>query len=253
MRLWWLCLALLGGAVWAQKPRFALAPPALGYSSAFFADSVKVELRFAEKGCHTRYTLDGTEPTEKSPVYKGPLVIRNTAVVKARNFGEGFLPSETVAQSFIRLGMPLSSVQFSTPSPQYAGQGPGTLNDGKGGKGSHSQPGWLGYSTDSVVIDVRMAKAGPVKQIMLDILNTEGAWIFPPDSIRVLSGGKTIAGWKPSDQPLADGVQQLTIPVKWSTPVQDLRLLVYPVKQIRADHPGAGQRGWWFVDEVLVF
>lgn len=55
----------------------------------------------AEPGAEIRYTLDGSEPTERSPRYTAPLALEKTACVRARAFAPGKLPSETAAQSYL--------------------------------------------------------------------------------------------------------------------------------------------------------
>lgn len=53
-----------------------------------------VEIKNIQEGTTVYYTTDGTEPVLQSPVYNNqPLKITGTAVVKARAFKEGLLPS----------------------------------------------------------------------------------------------------------------------------------------------------------------
>ncbi len=48
-----------------------------------------------------RYTLDGSVPTEKSPVLKAPFTINKTSTIRARAFRDGYVPSETTTASYI--------------------------------------------------------------------------------------------------------------------------------------------------------
>jgi Fn3 associated len=71
--------------------QFQLAPPVLKYSSAFFIKSVTASLKFEQSATKIYYTLDNTEPTEKSSVYVLPLVItKNLSTLKAKVLGKGF-------------------------------------------------------------------------------------------------------------------------------------------------------------------
>lgn len=47
-----------------------------------------------------RYTIDGTEPTEHSPVYDAPFLFLNSGAVKAKSFGTAMKSGETIVQSF---------------------------------------------------------------------------------------------------------------------------------------------------------
>lgn len=47
-----------------------------------------------------RYTLDGSEPTESSPVYSTPLQIGSTTPVRARTYRDGYIPSQIITHTF---------------------------------------------------------------------------------------------------------------------------------------------------------
>ncbi|MDO5377819.1 MAG: lamin tail domain-containing protein [Clostridia bacterium] len=48
-----------------------------------------------------RYTLDGSDPDETSPVYTGPIPIEKTTVVRARSYRDGVQPSQVVSQTYL--------------------------------------------------------------------------------------------------------------------------------------------------------
>ena len=56
-------------------------------------DSLRVEL--SGRGV-IRYTLDCTEPTESSRLYTGPIELRETTVIRARCFEEGYAPGKVL-------------------------------------------------------------------------------------------------------------------------------------------------------------
>lgn len=55
----------------------------------------------APEGTVIRYTTDGKEPTEESPVYSNPIKISGTKVVRAKLFCEGYLSPRSTTHSFI--------------------------------------------------------------------------------------------------------------------------------------------------------
>ena len=61
-----------------------------------FMDSVTVNLATATAGATVHYTLDGSEPTQQSPVFNAPLVLKNTTQINAKAFKDGFQPSSTL-------------------------------------------------------------------------------------------------------------------------------------------------------------
>ena len=75
----------------------------------------RVSLRMAAEYKEIRYTLDGSEPNEKSPLCSSALRITTSCVVKAKAFDPKAGPSATVAQSYILLAPEL--LEFSSNLP----------------------------------------------------------------------------------------------------------------------------------------
>ncbi len=63
-------------------------------------DVLNVELS-VPSGCQIHYTLDYTDPTLDSPLYTGPIQISQTAVLRTRVYGEGYLESFMDSQSYL--------------------------------------------------------------------------------------------------------------------------------------------------------
>jgi gliding motility-associated-like protein len=55
----------------------------------YYAGTVNVEIQSEDAGAEIHYTLDGTVPTQTSPLYTGPIAIDATTVVRARAFNDG--------------------------------------------------------------------------------------------------------------------------------------------------------------------
>ena len=59
-------------------------PPIIEARDDIFLESLKVELTNVSQTGEIRYTLDGSEPTDESALYKTPITITETSTVKAR-------------------------------------------------------------------------------------------------------------------------------------------------------------------------
>ncbi len=70
---------------WRVKP-YVPAPRLDPPGGVVTEDRVTVTLSSQDPGATIRYTLDGTEPTERSPIYRGPLMLTETQTVRARAF-----------------------------------------------------------------------------------------------------------------------------------------------------------------------
>lgn len=60
-----------------------------------FINNIEVEVNTATSNAEIRYTLDGSEPTEKSTLYKNSIFIDKTLDIKAKGYKEGYEPSRT--------------------------------------------------------------------------------------------------------------------------------------------------------------
>lgn len=70
-----------------------------------FVDSLVVELSTPTPGAALHYTLDGSEPTDQSPMYAGPIVVSETTNLKARALHASLDDGYVAAATFTRLGM----------------------------------------------------------------------------------------------------------------------------------------------------
>jgi hypothetical protein len=95
------------------------------------------------------------------------------------------------------------------------------------------------------------------KKVEFSLLLHEGAYIFPPQSVEVWIGFK--GKWSKvnvAPQPIPTQIQDprfglVSIPLP-TNQFDQIRLKVNPIAKLPAWHPGAGAKGWVFVDEVLL-
>ncbi len=78
-----------------------LAPPVIQPTEQMlYKGGKKIEITAPVDGSEIRYTLDGSEPNEKSLLYKGPFTIESDCVVKARTFKKSENPSVSVMHAY---------------------------------------------------------------------------------------------------------------------------------------------------------
>lgn len=258
MRLVYIFLSLLSAAVMQAQPSFQLAAPFIVYSTIFFNKELSVAMAFEQTGAQIRYTADGTVPHAKSRLYRQPLTIHRTVTVKARSFARGFKASETTEVSFIKSGRP-ATVIFPRPDDAYPGTGPHTLTDNEGGMADHRNASWLGYNTDSVEMILHVHDQQPVRKILFNVLQNQGAWIFYPSKAVVYAQDSASGkNWQL--------LNTITIPAAKDTDVRckafsiglgkqkagQLKLVLFNTL-LPAWHPGAGKHSWMFIDEIKVY
>ena len=112
-----LFLLVLGPAfpVHAARQRHgALAsPPVISPRGGAFLSNVIVTLTSDSK--EIRYTTDGTEPGTNSPLYSAPIVLTNSALVRARAFASAARASVMAAEAFTLLETNVAGFNSSLP------------------------------------------------------------------------------------------------------------------------------------------
>ncbi len=66
------------------------------------AEATPIEIVSSTSGAVLRYTVDGSNPDGKSPVYTGPITVKPGTTVKAKAFKDGHIPSDTTMKTFAR-------------------------------------------------------------------------------------------------------------------------------------------------------
>ena len=82
-----------------------LGEPVFSVPGKVSSDVFDLELSLPEEapeGTLIRYTLDGKEPTEASPIYSNPIHMSVTRTVRARLFCDGYLSPRSTTHSYIR-------------------------------------------------------------------------------------------------------------------------------------------------------
>ncbi|MDZ4681335.1 MAG: FN3 associated domain-containing protein [Saprospiraceae bacterium] len=261
-----LCCGLVVFGLLCAKAQdtFQLAPPFLKYASVFFEKKAIVSLQFAQPGTRIHYTTNGETPGENDPIYRRPIVIKKSATtLKAKVFGTGFLPSETVEATFYKSGLAIEQVIHDQPNDRYRGTGYATLTDGLGGIAEHGHPAWLGFQQDQVAIEVRLEKPQKIRQLLLHVLQNQGAWIFLPQRIEVFylyqipeTKAFVWMGTKVLDASKMDGrvaCQAIVVPLDGELKTDRLVVKIYPLAQIPEGHPAKGRPAWLFLDELKLY
>ncbi len=75
-----------------EKPRPNIAP-------GIYSGNLIIKLE--NNGGSIRYTTDGSEPNERSKVWKGNLSINKTTIIRARAYKKGYIPSELLTCTYI--------------------------------------------------------------------------------------------------------------------------------------------------------
>ncbi len=90
-------------------------PPIFSPPGGAYATNVLVQLSTRSASAVIRYTLDGMEPDESSPVYSAPIPLTNSTLVRAKAFAKGKAASVVAAEAYTLLDSDLSDFSSNLP------------------------------------------------------------------------------------------------------------------------------------------
>ncbi|MCC6413497.1 MAG: chitobiase/beta-hexosaminidase C-terminal domain-containing protein [Saprospiraceae bacterium] len=255
-------LVLLAGLPAMSQNTFQLAPPYIQFESAYFTKECRVSMVFDHPNTQIHYTTNGQIPTEKDPVYTRPILLKKREnVVKARVFGEGFVPSEVVEASFFKSGLSIENIVTTIPHKSYPGSGPKTLIDGLGGLEAFNRKTWAGFQTDTVILEISLAKPQKAKQVLLHVLENQSAWIYLPQKVELFTAKEGTGIWElvgqkilaPSEKKDKSKCNALSLNIKKPRKTDRMLVKIYPLVRIPDGLSGAGGHAWLFMDEVNLY
>lgn len=177
---------------YAEKKTFAvppMAPEAEPASCIFPAKTLgQVQLSSQEQG-EIRYTCDGTEPTESSPLYVGPLGLKEDTLLSARLFLPDGRSSETVRwrYRFGLQGIRLTSGTVFDGRPVFGGNGIEDLLNPKRGSVDYLDGRWRG-TLQNLEVWGQLPAPAAVKEITIGFLSHHRSGIIFPESIQLYTG-----------------------------------------------------------------
>lgn len=79
----------------------ACAEPVLSRTGLYASESFNLTITCSTAGAEIRYTDNGSDPTQSSKLYTGPITVSKSTVIKARAFGNGLLSSPVAVHTYV--------------------------------------------------------------------------------------------------------------------------------------------------------
>lgn len=239
-----------------------LNAPIIESGSQVFIQQTRVKLKNFINGAELRYTLDGSQPDSMNAlVYTGDsITIDRSCELKTRAFLPGWISSETSSRSFYKSGIIPDSIALTfPPNPQYKALGPKSLADQKVGDTDFRTNKWLGYKETPFEAVFYFHQPKALHAVSFSTLIDIGSYIMPATELQVWGGMdarnlqllKKIRPEQPQKLGMPGYKQGYTLAFP-EQKVKCLKLVAKPVSKLPAWHPGKGDLGWVFVDEVFV-
>ena len=262
------------GVVYPRVSTGMLEPPAITATAARFSAPLTVTIASSQAAKPSgrssakqsdnqiiiRYTLDGSEPDENSPVYKDPITLSTTTVVKARAFGKGVPPSFIATRKF-NYDYIVSTTFSRKPNTPFNEGTDTILFDGEKGTVDDLSQGWLGFSGNGIVATVSLSKPVDIDFVTLRFAHSPEMWAFAPKQVTLFlshdgtSFADTLQVPVSIDAAAEDAseprVVELRVPVG-KNGVSLLKVDAQSIGAIPAWHRAKGLNPWLMMDEIEV-
>ena len=220
--------------------------------------ALRVELATLE-GNDIHYTLDGSEPNEKSPVYTEPLMLKRDAIVRSRTMGELGYPDRTFTDTVRVNKATFCNITLNTqPHPNYVFAGAPTLVDGLRGANSYRTGLWLGFCGNDLDATIDLQRAQRISQVAFeaDVFQCDGVVDARGIEVYTSTDGMRYRRVAAEDYPDIQQSEEFVIkhhqvhfkPVK----ARYVRVVIKSERCLPAWHAFAGSNGFLFVDEIAI-
>jgi len=208
---------------------------------------IKVMLDAEKYPAEIRYTTDGSIPTASSRVYDGPIVVKDSADIKAAIFRDGQLqgtPTEKKVDYHRGINKPIhyNSKLYSG----YMAGGMNALLDGYRGGLTYLDGRWQGYLNDlDCVVD--MGEVTDIHKVSSRFMQLIGPGVYQPGEVELLTS-------EDGESYISQGV----IPTTISNTDKDLSFQEYTfngdwkARYIRIKAKEAN-KGFIFTDEIVIW
>ncbi len=236
-----------------------LNTPVIESEEQIFTTSAHTTIKSFIKGAVLRYSINGIDPDSlTSPVYKDDILINKSGVLKVKAFLPGWKSSDVAAKNFYRSGFKADSVVLVTqPDPSYKASGGKSLSDGEKGD-LNFRTRWLGYKEKDLQAYLYFNTPVELTSVSISTIIDIGSYIMPAQQIQVW-GGTSLSNLKILKQ-LTPQQPSMLAPAYLTgfdcefaiKQISILKIVAKPVTKLPLWHPGKGQKGWFFIDEIFL-
>ena len=235
-----------------------LPMPVITKNRERFDAPMQVTMRADVDKAEIRYTLDGTVPTESSLLYRGPVTIKSSTVVKARTFKKGATTSFTSTQVYNYDY--ISSITYAKkPNTPYNYKAESALFDGECGTVNDLSRGWIGFSGSDFEAVLELGKSIELDQVVLRFAHVPETWVFAPKEVDVYTSADGVnfdrhyvatIPYNPADVEM-NSTQLQTVRVNVAQAgVKYVKIVARNIGKTPKWHKAKGLPAWIMVDEI---
>ncbi|MBS1946743.1 MAG: family 20 glycosylhydrolase [Bacteroidetes bacterium] len=217
---------------------------------------VTASLAGVDKEYAIRYTLDGTGPTDRSPVYAQPVIIEKNATMTAAVLQDGIVLAQLKKDFRLHKAVGKAAVLATPPDEKYnTGGNNAWVNGCLGNDEQFSDDEWLGWNGKEFNGTIDFGNATVTSSLQTRFFHKPNSWIWAAKKVtaQVSDDGKIFRTVAEKEVPVPSNDGAVPFSMSWQpVTARYMRIIAGPVEKIPAGNPGAGNGAWLFVDEMVV-
>ncbi len=252
-------LSIIKSAEAAEDFKSVLPPPTADPRVYFFSEKARVKLNHPLQDIDIFYTTDGSIPDETSDKAVDSLEIIESLKLKFYASRSGWEPSQIDSMNIYKtIGQPDSYVLKNPPNPRFTGRGESLLFDKEKGPGDFSDSTWMAFREESFILNAEWDREVTISSVVLSSMVHTDPYLFPPESIRIKGGTEKsdmhfLAVLDPEKLEKREDRHLRFFECTFDpVMIRYLEIEVQPLERIPMWHPGKGEKGWFFIDEVVI-
>ncbi|NKI27505.1 family 20 glycosylhydrolase [Arenibacter sp. 6A1] len=222
-------------------------------------NSIEITLDSELNSPEIRYTLDGSEPTEKSRLYGAPFTLKETKTIKSAIFKNGERLGDVIENTFPIHKAAGAKVVYNHPFSKYdeAAKEQALTDLNYGQVEVDGDNNWQGFY-DDFDITIELDHPTDIEEVVVNSLRLTIFGIYPPLQLEVFGStdGKVFRKIGETDQydiALVQGRNRIVSKIPCAaTGLTKIQVKAKLLNQIPKGHHKAGDKAYLKIDEVLV-
>lgn len=203
------------------------------------------------------YTLDGTTPTQQSPVYKEPIKVNKTVSLSACVFRNG-QPGKVIKENITFNKATIKKITLQQqPSLQYTFDGPQMLVDGLYASNVYSDGRWIGFKGNDLDAIIDLGQPTEISYAGVNLNINIPNWIMNGEKLTVLASedGTTFKEVASKEMPKLkenDPIEIKTEDIKFEPVTARYFRIIVKNAPLPEWHGAKGQDAFIFADEIIL-
>lgn len=240
--------------------KLKLSPPVLMNEEAFISKPIPLKLKHYVQGVSIHYTTDGSEPDSlHSPLFTGKEMIDSSMRIRAKAYKPGWVSSDLLEASIYKSTYTPDTVYYHTKYEDgFKDEDNKYLYNREKGEADYRFGNWVGFRNNHMECFLHFAAPISASRVTLSTLIDPGPYIMPAERIEVWGGKderslKLLSKQAPAQPANYIPSRREGFEFKFDTTELSLiKVVAIPVQKLPKWHAGKGEKGWFFIDEVLV-